>query len=100
MTETYPYLAPGDHITCDLLNGATGLTGEVVSVDLAPDGSWRCLSIRQDGTEEVLRVRGDLVALWRLGEPVQQPAPQGIAIPAGSLPPPGLFGPGPKGRQG
>ena len=85
MAETYPYLESGDPVTLDLVNGVN-LTGEVVAVDLAGDGSLRCLSIRDDqGRPDPLRIRGDLIALWRCGKPVtvRRPIPQGIAVPAG-----------------
>jgi hypothetical protein len=88
----YPYLEPGDTVTCDLVNGASGLTGEVVAVDLNSDGSLRCLTIRDDPARpDPLHIRGDLIAIWRRGAPVRRAVPQGIAVPAGSLPP-GLLG--------
>jgi hypothetical protein len=98
MTDTYPYLAPGDEVALDLVTGLSGLTGEVVGVDLAPGGTWRCLSIRQDGQEHPLRIKGELVAVWRLGKPVPRQLPQGIQVPVGGLPP-GLLDRGPNGRQ-
>ncbi|HEV8653121.1 MAG TPA: hypothetical protein VG276_27945 [Actinomycetes bacterium] len=86
MADVYPYLAPGDPVTLDLVTGASGITGKVVAVDLTDDGSLRCLSIIDDpGRSDPLRIRGDLVALWRRGEPVRRTVPQGIAVPAGNL---------------
>jgi hypothetical protein len=82
--DTYPYLEPGDPVTLDLVTGASGLTGEVVAVDLAEDGSLRCLSIRDDPKRpDLLRIRGDLIAIWRCGQPVRRAVPQGIAVPTG-----------------
>jgi hypothetical protein len=96
MTDNYPFLAPGDQATFDLTTGR-GVAGEVVSVDLAPDGTWRCLSLRVPDRDEVLRVHGVAIAAWRLGQPMRQPTPQQqIAIPLEQLPP-GLLGP--NGRQ-
>lgn len=86
--DTYPYLAPGDEVTLDTLNGLSGLTGEVTAVDLNDDGTIRCLSVRDDPARpDPLRIRGDLLAIWRKGAPVRRTVPQGLAIPAGGLPP-------------
>ena len=89
--DSYPYLEPGDPVTLDTTLGHQGLTGEVVAVDLNEDGTIRCLSLREPSRPDPLRIRGDLIALWRKGEPVRRQVQQGIAVPAGL--PPGLLGP-------
>jgi hypothetical protein len=84
--DVYPYLTPGDPVTLDLVTGVSGITGEVVAVDVASDGSLRCLSIRDDPARpDPLRIRGELISMWRCGQPVRRAAPQGIAVPAGNL---------------
>jgi hypothetical protein len=96
MADTYPYLEVGDPVTLDLLNGASGINGEVVAVDLNDDGTLRCLSIRDDPARpDLLRIHGGSIAIWRCGQPVRRAVPQGLAVPAGM--PPGLLN---GGRQG
>jgi len=96
--DTYPYLVPGDIVTFDLVNGAGGITGEVVSADLAADGTLRCLTVRDDPARpDPLHIHGAAIAIWRRGVPVRQTVPRQIAVPAGSLP--GLLGQGPNHRQ-
>jgi hypothetical protein len=82
VSEVYPFIKPGDEITFTLVTGPT-LTGECLRVELDADGGWRSLSIREkDGHE--LHVRGDLVALWRTGEPITQSTQ--ISIPQIAIP--------------
>lgn len=90
--DSYPYLEPGDTVTFDLATGLRGITGEVVDVDVAADGRWRTLSIREDAHPDPVHFRADLITIWRKGDPIRQQVPQGIAIPTGPLPP-GLLGP-------
>lgn len=90
MSDGYPYLQPGDEVTCDLVNGVMGMHGTVVAVDLDPQGGLRCLSVQADPGLEPVRVRGDAITLWRKGAPIRQ-AQQ--VRPAISLPvPAGLPG--------
>jgi hypothetical protein len=90
--DTYPWIEPGDEITCDLLNGMKGLHGEVLDVALNDDdGSLRAISIRQQPDSPALHIRGDLLAIWRLGAPVTQ-VPNGLAVPQLS---PGILRSGP-----
>lgn len=85
--DSYPYIKPGDEITLDTTIGLTGLCGEVVAVDRSPDGSLRCLSIREAGSDRPpLRIAGQVVALWRLGKPLQRRVAHPLAIPAGQVP--------------
>jgi hypothetical protein len=93
MSDSYPYLEVGDEVTLDLVTGLQGLHGTVEALDLADDGGIRCLSIREIAApeREPLRVRGDLIALWRKGTPVrqiqrQQMSPGELALNLGRLP--------------
>lgn len=72
-TVDYPRLGVkvGDEITLTTLQSQT-CTGEVVEVDETSDGGVRALAIRDDpNRDDPVWVRGDLIALWRLGAPVQ-----------------------------
>ncbi len=71
----YPRLRAkvGDPITLTTIQGQT-LTGELAELDEAEDGGVRALAIRDDPNRpDPVWVRGDLVALWRLGEAVRVP---------------------------
>lgn len=74
-TVDYPRLRAkvGDQITLTTIQNQT-VTGELAEVDEAPDGGVRALAIRDDPSrDDPVWVRGDLIALWRLGAPVQVP---------------------------
>jgi hypothetical protein len=81
----YPRLGvkPGDRITLDLINGVSGITGEVAEVLEEPDGGVRQLAIRDDPSRpDPLWIRGDLIAIWRLGEAViKRSAVPGLQVP-------------------
>jgi hypothetical protein len=81
----------GQQITLNLVNGL-GVTGILEKVEYDDNVGLKQLSIRdQPDRDDLLHIRGDLLAIWRLGEPVPQaqPVPQGtILIPAGPLPGP------------
>lgn len=84
----YPRLGvkPGDRITLDLTTGTTGLTGEVAEVVTDQDGGVRQLAIRDDpARDDPIWIRGDLIAIWRLGDPVVRRAmvPGGLQVPYG-----------------
>jgi len=84
----YPRLGVkvGDRITFDLINGVTGISGEVAEVVEEPDGGVRQLAIRDDPARpDPIWVRGDLIAIWRLGEAVikRQVVPGGLTVPLG-----------------
>ncbi len=71
-TMGYPRLRAkvGDQITLTTIQNQT-VTGELAEVDEAPDGGVRALAIRDDPKrDDPVWVRGDLIALWRLGAPV------------------------------
>ncbi len=73
-TATYPRLRAevGDRITLTTIQNMT-ITGELVELDVGEDGGARALAIRDDPKrDDPVWVRGDLVALWRLGAPVMQ----------------------------
>jgi hypothetical protein len=81
--SVYPHLEPGDEVTLDLVTGVTGLHGIVELVELDEQGTLRCLSVIDDQGRDPLRIRGDLVAIWRKGAPVRQVRPQlSVPIPA------------------
>ena len=82
--STYPHLEPGDEVTLDLVTGITGLNGTVTHVELDEAGTLRCLSVVDDPAREPLRIRGDLVAIWRKGAPVRQiqRQPLSVGLPA------------------
>lgn len=82
----------GQQITLNLVNGF-GATGILEEVEYDDDGGGlKRLAIRdQLDRDDLLHIRGDLLAVWRLGAPVTQaqPVPQGtILVPAGPLPDP------------
>ena len=84
----YPRLGVkiGDRITLDLINGVSGISGEVAEVVEEPDGGVRQLAIRDDPSRpDPLWIRGDLIAIWRLGEAVikRQVVPGGLTVPLG-----------------
>ncbi len=73
-TADYPRLRAkvGDRITLTTVQNQT-VTGELVELDEAEDGGVRALAISDDpARDDPVWVRGDLVALWRLGAPVVQ----------------------------
>jgi hypothetical protein len=73
-TMGYPRLRAkvGDQITLTTLQNQT-LTGELAELDEAEGGGVRALAIRDDPKrDDPVWVRGDLIALWRLGPPMQQ----------------------------
>ena len=84
---TYPRLGvtPGDRITLDLTTGVGGITGEVVEVLADEDGGVRQLAIRDDPARpDPIWIRGDLISIWRLGEPVaKRVMPGGLQVPVG-----------------
>jgi hypothetical protein len=91
MSDSYPYLEVGDEVTLDLLTGLQGLHGTVEALDLTDDGGIRCLSLREIAApeREPLRIRGDLISLWRKGTPVRQIQRQQLAyggLNLGNLP--------------
>lgn len=68
----YPRLRArlGDQLTLTTIQGQT-VTGEVVELDEAEDGGVRAVAVCDDPKrEDPVWVRGDLIALWRLGAPV------------------------------
>ena len=84
----YPRLGVkiGDRITLDLVNGLSGISGEVAEVVEEPDGGVRQLAIRDDPSRpDPIWVRGDLITVWRLGEAVikRQVVPGGLTVPLG-----------------
>jgi hypothetical protein len=90
----YPHLEVGDEVTLDLVTGITGLHGTVAAVELDEAGALRCLSVVDDPEREPLRIRGDLIGIWRKGAPVRQ-VPRQLSVPV-----PHLAGPGAGNHRG
>jgi hypothetical protein len=72
----YPQLrvGVGDEITLTTIQGQT-VTGKVVEIETEPvEGRVRALAIQDDPSrDDPVWIRGDLIALWRLGAAVQVP---------------------------
>jgi hypothetical protein len=82
-------LEEGRQITLNLVNGM-GATGIIMELDYTEDRKLRAIGIQDDPErEDLLWLRGDLIAAWRMGPgvPVAQPQPVGtILVPAGPVP--------------
>jgi hypothetical protein len=71
----YPRLGvkAGDPLTLTTIQGASA-TGEVVEVDEDEGGGVRAVALRDDPNRpDPVWIRGDLIAMWRLGEAVRVP---------------------------
>jgi hypothetical protein len=63
----------GDQLTLTTIQNQT-ITGEVADLEETEDGGVRALAIRDDpNRDDPVWVRGDLIALWRLGAPIRVP---------------------------
>jgi hypothetical protein len=86
MERCYPYFEVGEQLT--LTSGGLTVHGQVLAIDRADDGSVRSVTLREPGDRsDPLYVAWSSVTLWRLGKPVTQQVPAGIAVPAAGLPP-------------
>lgn len=65
----------GDTITLDLVNGLSGITGEIAEIVGDEDGGVRALGLKEASREDLLFVRGDLISIWRFGAPVARRVP-------------------------
>lgn len=70
----------GDQITLTTVQNQT-VSGQIVAIDADEDGGVAKLAIEDDPSrDDPVWVRGDLIALWRFGRPVQVPmvGPNGL----------------------
>src|SRR6266705_996206 len=82
--RAFPYIQPGDEITCTLATGMT-LTGTLLEVRVTNAGKEISSLLLDEGQGgPPLAVKGDAVLLWRQGPPIQT-RPSGLAVPVPQL---------------